>query len=89
MKLTVDSLSLSEAVNKVIKAISAKKNNPILECIKLSARDSLLTLTATDMELTIEKKVVADVVIDGDILVPGKFFSDFIRGNKNFFLIFF
>ena len=79
MKLTVDSLSLSEAVNKVIKAISTKKNNPILECIKLSARDSLLTLTATDMELTIEKKVVADVVIDGDILVPGKFFSDFIR----------
>ena len=79
MKLTVDSLSLSEAVNKVIKAISAKKNNPILECIKLSAHDSMLTLTATDMELTIEKKVVADVVIDGDILVPGKFFSDFIR----------
>lgn len=79
MKLTVDSLSLSEAVNKVIKAISAKKNNPILECIKLSAHDSLLTLTATDMELTIEKKVVADVIIDGDILVPGKFFSDFIR----------
>lgn len=79
MKFTVDSLSLSEAVNKVIKAISVKKSNPILECIKLSAYGSLLTLTATDMELTIEKKVVADVTIEGDILVPGKFFSDFIR----------
>ena len=79
MKLTVDSLSLSEAVNKVIKAISVKKNNPVLECIKLSAHDSYLSLTATDMELTIEKKVVADVVIDGDLLVPGKFFSEFIR----------
>ncbi|MBP5610233.1 MAG: DNA polymerase III subunit beta, partial [Clostridia bacterium] len=79
MKFTVDSLSLSEAVNKVIKAISVKKSNPILECIKMSAHDGLLTLTATDMELTIEKKVVADVMIEGDILVPGKFFSDFIR----------
>lgn len=79
MKFTVDSLSLSEAVNKVIKAISVKKNNPILECIKMSAHDGVLTLTATDMELTIEKKVVADVTIEGDILVPGKFFSDFIR----------
>ena len=79
MKFTVDSLSLSEAINKVIKAISVKKNNPILECIKLSAHEGFLTLTATDMELSIEKKIVADVVIDGDILVPGKFFSDFIR----------
>ena len=79
MKFSVDSLSLSEAVNKVIKAISVKKNNPVLECIKLSAHDGFLTLTATDMELSIEKKIVADVVIDGDILVPGKFFSEFIR----------
>ena len=79
MKFTVDSLSLSEAVNKVIKAISVKKNNPVLECIKLSAHGSTLTLTATDMELSIEKIIVADVLIDGDILVPGKFFSEFIR----------
>ena len=79
MKFSVDSLSLSEAVNKVIKAISVKKNNPVLECIKLSARDNYITLLATDMELSIEKKIVADVVIEGDILVPGKFFSEFIR----------
>lgn len=79
MKINVDSLSLSEAVNKVIKAISVKKNNPVLECIKLSAHDNCLVLTATDMELSIEKKIVADVIIDGDILVPGKFFSEFIR----------
>jgi len=79
MKFSVDSLSLSEAVNKVIKAISVKKNNPVLECIKLSARDNYITLIATDMELSIEKKIVADVVIEGDILVPGKFFSEFIR----------
>ena len=79
MKFTVDSLSLSEAVNKVIKAISIKKNNPVLECIKLSAHGSYLTLTATDMELSIEKNIVADVMIDGSILVPGKFFSEFIR----------
>jgi len=79
MKITVDSLSLSEAVNKVIKAISVKKNNPVLECIKLSAHDSSLTLTATDMELSIEKKIFAEVVIDGEVLVPGKFFSEFIK----------
>ncbi len=79
MKINVDSLSLSEAINKVIKAISVKKNNPVLECIKLSAHDNSLILTATDMELSIEKKIVADVIIDGDILVPGKFFSEFIR----------
>lgn len=79
MKITVDSLALSEAVNKVIKALSIKKNNPILECIKLSARDSMLILSATDLELSIEKKIMADVTIEGEVLVPGKFFAEFIK----------
>lgn len=82
MNLKCDGLALSEAVVKVIKATPIKKNNSLLEGIKLSAKDGFLTLTATDLELTIIKKIVADVKIEGEVLV-GKVFAEYIRSIDN------
>ncbi len=79
MKLICDGLALTEAINKVIKAMPVKKSSAVLECIKLEAYDNTITLTCTDTELTIVKKIVADVKIEGEILIPGRFFSDFTR----------
>ena len=79
MKVYCHGLDLSEAILKVIKASSANKNLPILEGIKISAKGSTLTLTATDLELTIVKTINADVKIEGEVVVPGKFFSEFIK----------
>lgn len=79
MKLKCDGLALSEAVLKVIKAMPVKKNNSILEGIKLKAQDGFLTLTATDLELTITKKITADIKIEGEVLIYGKVFAEFVR----------
>ena len=79
MKVICDGLDLSEAVLKVIKAISSRTSNPILEGIKLTAQGNVLTLVATDTELGIEMKVNANVFDEGSTVVPGKFFSEFIR----------
>lgn len=79
MNLTCDGLALSEAILKVIKATPVKKNNSLLEGIKLTAEDGFLTLTATDLELCIIKKIVADVKIEGEILVVGKVFAEYIK----------
>ena len=79
MKLVCDGLDLSDAVLKVIKGTSAKTVNPILEGIKLSAENDGLTLSATDLELSIIKTIRSEVFIDGQIVVPGKFFAEFIK----------
>ena len=79
MKVYCEGMELSNAVMTVIKATSAKTTNPILEGIKLKAEDDYLILTATDGELAIEKKIVADVKLAGEIVVPGKLFSEFVR----------
>jgi len=79
MKFICDGLALTEAINKVIKAMPIKKNFNVLEGIKLSAHNDKITLTCTDTELTIIKSITADIKIEGDILIPGKFFSDFTR----------
>ncbi len=79
MKLICDGLDLSDAVLKVSKALSVKAANPVLEGIKICAKGDSLTLTATDMELTIEKKIKADVLMEGETVVVGKYFVDFTK----------
>lgn len=79
MKLICDGLDLSDGVLKVSKALSIKSANPILEGIKLVAKGDSLTLTATDKELTIEKKIKAEVLMEGETVVVGKYFVDFTK----------
>ncbi|MBQ7452841.1 MAG: DNA polymerase III subunit beta [Clostridia bacterium] len=79
MKLICEGLDLCDAVLKVSKASATKTTNPILEGIKLKACDDSLTLTATDTEITIEKTIPADVKIEGECVVPGRFFTEFVK----------
>jgi len=83
MKVICQGMELSDAVSKVAKALPLKKMNPILECIKLTAKDDTLTLLATDLELAIEKKIAAEVLIEGEIIVPGKIFTDYCKKIEN------
>lgn len=79
MKFVCEGLDLSEALLKVSKACAARTTVAILECIKVSAYNDELTLLASDGELSIEKKIKADVLEEGEICVPGKTFTDFIN----------
>ena len=79
MQVVCDGLDLSEAVLKVSRAISYKTTNPILEGIKIVADEDYLIVSATDLELSIEKKIKAEVKVEGETVVPGKFFADFVR----------
>ncbi len=79
MKTVVKALELSNAVLKVVKAVSTKSHNPILECIKLVCKGDTLTLIATDGEIAIEKTIRAETFMEGETLVMGKLFSEFIK----------
>ncbi len=79
MKLICDGLDLSDAVLKVSKALPAKTPNPVLEGIKIKAEGDKLTVTATDTELTISKTIKAEVLMDGEAVVVGRYFIDFVK----------
>lgn len=83
MKLICEGLDLSDAVLKVIRACAVRTPNPILEGIKLHASEDSLTLSATDLEISIEMTIPADVKIAGEAVVPGKFFADFVKKLSN------
>lgn len=83
MKVVCEGLELGGATNQVIKAISSRTTNPILEGIKLTAENGKLILSATDLELGIEKTIRAEVKEEGETVIPGKFFSEFIKKLSN------
>lgn len=83
VNLICEGLDLAEAVLTVSKAISAKTANPILEGIKLFAEDNVLTLSATDTDLAIEKKIKAEIKVEGETVVPGRFFCEFVKKLTN------
>lgn len=79
MKIVCNGYDLSDAVGKVIKAAGTKTVNPVLEGIKLECFDGAIKLTATDMELAIEKTISAEVKVEGSAVVPGRLFAEFVK----------
>ena len=75
---------LSDAALTVSKACAVKTVIPALECIKLHAANDGLTLTAYDGEISIEKKIPAEIFEEGEICVNGKMFSDFVNKIAGF-----
>ena len=79
MLVSCQGLELSDALLRVSKAISSKITNPILEGIKIVAEDDTLILSATDTELSIEKRIKANVKSEGETVVPGRFITEFVK----------
>ena len=78
MKFVCNGMILSDAATTVSKACAVKTITPVLECIKLHAKNDGLTLTAYDGEISIEKKIQAEILEEGEICVNGKMFADFV-----------
>lgn len=83
MKFECNGLDLSEAFNKVTRAIPTKKIDLKYEGVKVSAYGSTVTLYATDRDFSIQTKIHAQVYIEGEVLVPGKLVCDIVRKLSN------
>ena len=79
MKVFVNGIDLIDVVSKVSRAASTKGMNQVLEGIKLIAKDNSLTLYATDMEISIQKRIRADVKEEGEVILSSKKFGGYIK----------
>ena len=84
MKFVCNGTVLSDAALTVSKACAVKTITPILECIKISAVNDGITLVAYDGEISIEKKVPAEIMEEGELCVNGKTFADFVNKISEF-----
>ena len=84
MKFTCNQQTLAKALNTVSKAVSNRTTIPILKGIQICAEESgKLTLTASDLEISIKKEIEADVTEPGAFVVMAKLFGDIIRKLPN------
>lgn len=79
MKIIVDRDQLWQGIDTVIDAVASKPALPILSNILLTAAGDQLTLSATDLDLSIRTAVGAAVREPGSITVPARTFAGIAR----------
>lgn len=83
MNIICSKQKLQEGISIVTKAITGKTTMPVLEGIYIEATKEGLTLIGSDMDVSIETKVEADVIQEGRIVIDAKIFSEIIRKLPN------
>ncbi|MCI8609962.1 MAG: DNA polymerase III subunit beta [Firmicutes bacterium] len=84
MKFSCEQQALSKALNIVSKAVTSRTTIPILKGILLKvSEDGKLTMSASDLDLSIEKTLKVENYQPGEIVVYAKLFGDIIRKLPN------
>ncbi len=80
MRFKIDQDELNKALSFVSRAVTARSTMPVLKGILMKVdSEGMLTMTASDMEFTIEKKIPVRESEPGEIVIPAKIFGDVIR----------
>lgn len=80
MKVICNRGALLEALTVASNVVQARTPKPVLQCVKLTAADDRLTLSATDMEVAIRyTDTQVQVEQPGETLVPADKFRDIVR----------
>ena len=79
MKFICEKQKLQEGISIASKAITGKTTMPILEGIYITAKNNELTLIGSDMDVSIETKVQANVQEEGMLVIDSKIFGEIIR----------
>ncbi|MEN8906061.1 MAG: DNA polymerase III subunit beta [Clostridiales bacterium] len=83
MKVICEKNKLLEAINTVQKAVSLKSSMSILEGILLETIDNTLKLTGTNLEISIEYLVDAEISKKGKFILNSRTFGEIIRKLPN------
>ena len=79
MKLTIERTALLKSLGHVQSVVERRNTIPILNNVKIEARDGRLALNATDMDLDIVETVDAEVPAAGATTAPAHTLYDIVR----------
>ncbi|MCY3735772.1 MAG: DNA polymerase III subunit beta [Gemmatimonadaceae bacterium] len=79
MKLSVDRNELWRGLSTVLEAVASKPAQPVLSNILLDSQGDRLALSATDLDLSIRTRVVAEVETPGRVTVPARTLAEITR----------
>lgn len=83
MEIKVSRDEIFKAVSRVQSIIEKRSNMPILSTILISAADSHIDLSATDLEISLQQKLSAEVVTQGSITISGRKFFEILKESRS------
>ena len=79
MKLTIERATFLRSLNHVQSVVERRNTIPILSNVHIDAKEGVLSLMATDMDIEIVEKVAADIQTDGATTAPAHMLYDIVR----------
>lgn len=79
MEITIPHQQLTKALDLVSRISTKHVTLPVLQCVLLEAKDNLITLQATNLEISIKVPVEGNIEEDGVVAVPTQIFLQSIQ----------
>ncbi|MBN2126239.1 MAG: DNA polymerase III subunit beta [Deltaproteobacteria bacterium] len=83
MEIKIDRDRFYKSISRVQSIIEKRSNMPILSMVLLSTSESTLTLSATDLEISYQEKVPAEVTDGGSITISGRKLFEILKESKS------
>ncbi len=82
MELKIQRDELFKCVSRVQSIIERRSNMPILSTILLSAKGSIVNISATDLELGFQQVVPANVIKEGSVTISGRKLFEILKESR-------
>lgn len=79
MKFRCFQKDLSDAIATAQRAVPTRSTMPVLQGILVEAKENTVKLTGTDLDITIETRIAAEVIEEGSVVMPSHIFGDVIK----------
>ncbi len=79
MKIKINQNELNKSITIVQKAVSSRTPLPILSGILIEAKNNMLIMTATDLDLGIKTYSPCEIEEEGSVVVQARLIGDFVR----------
>lgn len=83
MEITIDRNELYKSISRVQSIIEKRSNMPILSMVLLTANGSHLHISATDLEISFQQKIAAEVIEEGSITISGRKLFEILKETKS------
>lgn len=83
MEIKVSRDSLFKSISKVQSIIEKRSNMPILSMILITANDNSVSISATDLEISMQQTIDANVIESGSITISGRKLFEILKESKS------
>ncbi|MBW2304773.1 MAG: DNA polymerase III subunit beta [Deltaproteobacteria bacterium] len=82
MEIKVNRDQLYKSISRVQSIIEKRTNMPILSMVLISTGDQLIHVSATDLEISFQERIPAEIIFPGNITISGKKLFEILKESK-------